>query len=56
MSRSRYSCTIAKTGGHVPRYAVRIGRRESDMRAEGLDVRCVDPATGVYALGPRFLG
>lgn len=26
----RWSFTIARTGGHVPRYAVRIGRRDDD--------------------------
>lgn len=38
MTRSLYTCTIAKTGGHVPRYAVRIGRRTGDGR-EAREVR-----------------
>lgn len=37
----------------APGSACRILRA---LRAEGLDVRCVDPVAGVYALGPRFLG
>lgn len=28
MTRSLYTYTISRTGGHVPRYAVRIGRRD----------------------------
>ena len=34
MTRSLYTCTVSRTGGHVQRYAVRIGRRddEGEMR------------------------